>query len=39
MIDLKKEQNFFETRVIEYQTGGDFKLGLSKTRLKTLGRP
>ena len=22
MIDLKKEKNFFETRVIEYQTGG-----------------
>ena len=22
MIDLKKERNFFETRVIEYQTGG-----------------
>jgi ribonucleoside-diphosphate reductase beta chain len=21
MIDLKKERNFFETRVIEYQTG------------------
>ncbi|MES3002531.1 MAG: ribonucleoside-triphosphate reductase, partial [Pseudomonadota bacterium] len=21
-IDLKKERNFFETRVIEYQTGG-----------------
>ena len=21
-IDLKKEKNFFETRVIEYQTGG-----------------
>jgi len=22
MIDLKKEKNFFETRVIEYQAGG-----------------
>ncbi|MBI2290566.1 MAG: ribonucleotide-diphosphate reductase subunit beta, partial [Betaproteobacteria bacterium] len=22
MTDLKKERNFFETRVIEYQTGG-----------------
>jgi ribonucleotide reductase beta subunit family protein with ferritin-like domain len=22
IIDLKKEKNFFETRVIEYQTGG-----------------
>lgn len=22
MIDLKKERDFFETRVIEYQTGG-----------------
>jgi ribonucleoside-diphosphate reductase beta chain len=22
MIDLNKERNFFETRVIEYQTGG-----------------
>jgi ribonucleoside-diphosphate reductase beta chain len=22
MIDLKKERNFFETRVTEYQTGG-----------------
>lgn len=22
MIDLKKEKNFFETRVIDYQTGG-----------------
>jgi len=21
-MDLKKEKNFFETRVIEYQTGG-----------------
>jgi ribonucleoside-diphosphate reductase beta chain len=25
MIDLKKEKNFFETRVIEYQTGGTLK--------------
>lgn len=25
MIDLKKERNFFETRVIEYQTGGALK--------------
>ncbi len=25
MIDLKKEKNFFETRVIEYQTGGSLK--------------
>jgi ribonucleoside-diphosphate reductase beta chain len=22
MMDLKKEKSFFETRVIEYQTGG-----------------
>jgi ribonucleoside-diphosphate reductase beta chain len=22
LIDLEKEKNFFETRVIEYQTGG-----------------
>jgi ribonucleoside-diphosphate reductase beta chain len=22
MLDLKKERNFFETRVIDYQTGG-----------------
>ena len=22
LIDLKKERNFFETRVIEYQSGG-----------------
>jgi ribonucleoside-diphosphate reductase beta chain len=22
MMDLQKEKNFFETRVIEYQTGG-----------------
>ncbi|MGY2046403.1 MULTISPECIES: hypothetical protein, partial [Pseudomonas] len=22
IMDLKKEKNFFETRVIEYQTGG-----------------
>ena len=33
MIDLKKERNFFETRVIEYQTGGalswEEKLGKS----------
>lgn len=25
MVDLKKEKNFFETRVIEYQTGGTLK--------------
>ena len=25
MVDLKKEKNFFETRVIEYQTGGSLK--------------
>jgi hypothetical protein len=29
MIDLKKEKNFFETRVTEYQTGGALRLGLS----------
>ncbi|MGV8637700.1 hypothetical protein ACV35N_37420, partial [Pseudomonas aeruginosa] len=23
IMDLKKEKNFFETRVIEYQTGGE----------------
>ena len=28
MIDLKKEKNFFETRVIEYQTGRRAELGL-----------
>jgi ribonucleoside-diphosphate reductase beta chain len=27
MIDLKKERNFFETRVIEYQTGGALSWG------------
>ena len=27
MMDLKKEKNFFETRVTEYQTGGALKLG------------
>ena len=27
-MDLRKEKNFFETRVIEYQTGGALKLGL-----------
>ena len=26
-IDLKKEKNFFETRVIEYQTGGQVAMG------------
>ena len=25
MMDLKKEKNFFETRVTEYQTGGALK--------------
>ena len=25
MMDLKKEKNFFETRVIEYQTGGSLQ--------------
>jgi ribonucleoside-diphosphate reductase beta chain len=25
MVDLKKERNFFETRVLEYQTGGALK--------------
>jgi ribonucleoside-diphosphate reductase beta chain len=25
MMDLRKEKNFFETRVIEYQTGGALK--------------
>jgi len=29
VLDLKKEKNFFETWVTEYQTGGDFELGLS----------
>ena len=28
MMDLRKEKNFFETRVIEYQTGGGFELGV-----------
>ena len=27
MIDLKKEKNFFETRVTEYQTGGALSWG------------
>lgn len=27
MIDLKKEKNFFETRVTEYQTGGALAWG------------
>lgn len=26
-MDLKKEKNFFETRVIEYQNGGALRLG------------
>ena len=30
MIDLKKEKNFFETRVTEYQTGGAIELGLTR---------
>ena len=25
LIDLKKEKNFFETRVTEYQTGGSLE--------------
>jgi ribonucleotide reductase beta subunit family protein with ferritin-like domain len=29
LIDLKKEKNFFETRVIEYQTGGALSWDLS----------
>ena len=28
LIDLKKEKNFFETRVTEYQTGGGVELGV-----------
>src|SRR5213082_4072939 len=35
MIDLKKEKNFFETRVIEYQTGG----ALSWIELPERSRP
>jgi ribonucleotide reductase beta subunit family protein with ferritin-like domain len=31
-IDLRKEKNFFETRVIEYQNGGVARLGLSPRR-------
>jgi len=42
LIDLKKEKNFFETRVIEYQTGG-FELGLGQMllagRTATFGWP
>jgi hypothetical protein len=29
MIDLKKEKNFFETRVTDYQTGGALFMGLT----------
>src|SRR6202022_675411 len=32
MIDLKKERNFFETRVIEYQTGGALSWECRETR-------
>ena len=32
MIDLKKEKNFFETRVIEYQTGGALSWDLNRLR-------
>ena len=32
MIDLKKERNFFETRVIEYQTGRRAVLGLTSLK-------
>ena len=32
MIDLKKEKNFFETRVIEYQTGGALSSIISSVR-------
>ena len=35
MMDLKKEKNFFETRVTEYQTGRGFKLGLKFPRLNS----
>jgi ribonucleoside-diphosphate reductase beta chain len=28
-MDLNKEENFFETRVIEYQNGGSLAWGLS----------
>jgi ribonucleoside-diphosphate reductase beta chain len=35
MIDLKKEKNFFETRVIEYQTGGALSWDSDKPALKT----
>ncbi len=31
MIDLKKERNFFETRVIEYQDGGRAVLGITRS--------
>ena len=30
LIDLKKEKNFFETRVTEYQTGGGVELGVNE---------
>ena len=33
MLDLKKEKNFFETRVIDYQTGGASLLGLAGERV------
>ena len=35
IMDLRKEKNFFETRVIEYQTGGALNWGInSETLLK-----
>ena len=30
IIDFKKEKNFFETRVTEYQTGGTLSWGMSE---------
>ncbi len=38
MIDLKKERNFFETRVIEYQSGGALSWDRSHRALSGDGR-
>jgi len=38
MIDLKKERNFFETRVIEYPDGRSAELGLRVCRAAERGR-
>ena len=38
MIDLKKERNFFETRVIEYQTGGALSWDIERRRAGSANR-